>query len=110
MKSIQFIKNIEFNDTSEMSKDIEVSEIFDGDHRRVVEVRMRNGAVLSKHKAMEPITVQCLSGRGVFTAGPALEDKLDLQPGTLLTLETGVEHEVTAEPELHILVSKFKAL
>ncbi|HEX3100865.1 MAG TPA: hypothetical protein VHQ01_03680 [Pyrinomonadaceae bacterium] len=108
MKNIQFIKDIKVDDPGEMSKDIEVNEIFNGDHRRLVEVRLRNGAVLSRHKAAEPITVQCLSGSGVFTAGPDLDDKQDLRPGILLTLEAEVEHEVTADPELHILVSKFK--
>jgi len=110
MKNIQLVKHLKFDDTSNMSKDIEVNEIFNGDHRRLVEVRLRNGAVLSRHKAAEPITVQCLSGSGVFTAGPDLEDVQDMQKGTLLTLEAGIEHEVTADPEIHLLVSKFKAV
>lgn len=108
MKNIQFIKDIKVDDPGEMSKDIEVKEIFNGDHRRLVEVRLRNGAVLSRHKAAEPITVQCLSGSGVFTAGADLEDMQNLQAGTLLTLEAGVEHEVTARLDLHLLVTKFK--
>ena len=108
MNNIQLIKDIEVGTLSEMAKDVEVSELFNGDHRRIVEVRLRHGAVLAKHKAMEPITVQCLSGTGIFTAGPNLEEKQELKPGTLLTLEAEVEHEVTAVSELHILVSKFK--
>ncbi len=28
--------------------------------------------------------------------------------GTLITLEAEIEHEVVAEPEIHILVTKFK--
>lgn len=109
MKNIQLIKNIEIGILGEMAKDVEVSELFNGEHRRIVEVRLRSGAVLAKHKAMEPITVQCLSGTGIFTAGPDLKEKLELKSGTLLTLDAEVEHEVTAISELQILVSKFKS-
>ena len=109
MKYIHLIKNLTLGDMGKMYKDIEVSEIFNGDHRRVVEVRLQNGAVLSRHKAMEPITVQCLSGGGVFTAGQGLEDEQDMQAGTLLTLDAQVEHEVTARPDLHLLITKFKS-
>lgn len=98
--------NSELPDGSE--KDKEVRELFNGPRRRILEVRLRNSAVLTKHKAAEPITVQCISGSGTFYAGPDLEDSLELRPGTLLTLEPGVEHEAAAEPELHILVTRFK--
>jgi hypothetical protein len=38
-----------------------------------------------------------------------LEDRQKLVAGTLVTLEGGVEHEVVAEPEVSLLVTKFKA-
>ncbi len=41
-------------------------------------------------------------------AGKDLEQEQRLQAGTLLTLEANVEQEVLAEPELIILVTKFK--
>ena len=49
MKNIQFIKDIDMSAASEMLKDKEVSQLFDGAFRKLVEVRLRNGAVLSRH-------------------------------------------------------------
>ena len=70
-------------------------------------MRLQNGAVLSRHKADVPITVLCLSGNGIFTAGTDLEDSQDLRAGTLITLEAGIEHEVTAAPSLHFIITRF---
>ncbi len=105
MKTIQFIKDIDMSAESEMLKDKEVSQLFDGAFRKLIEVRLRNGAVLSRHKATEPITV---SGSGVFRAGADLEDSRILRAGTLITLERDVDHEVAADPGLHLIVTKFK--
>lgn len=108
MKTIQLIKDFDPGVTSEMLKDKEVAQLFDGAFRKLVEVRLRNGAVLSKHKTNEPITVFCVSGTGVFRAGENLEDSQDLHAGILITLDGGVEHEVVAVPEIHLIVTKFK--
>jgi len=83
-------------------------ELFNGARRRIVEVLLRGGETLARHKANEPITVFCLAGGGTFRAGRNLEDECRLIAGTLITLEAGIEHEVVAEPEIHILVTKFK--
>ncbi len=91
------------------TKDKTVEQLYDGAFRRLVEVRLRNNAVLARHHADVPITVYCISGKGVFAAGSDLDEFQELRPGTLVTLEAGVEHEVVAEPEVHILVTKFKA-
>lgn len=107
MKHVQLIKELDLNAASGLQSDKEVSEIFRGPFRRVVEVRLQNGAVLSRHKADVPITVLCLSGSGTFTAGTDLEDSQELRAGTLLTLEAGIEHEVIAAPSLHVIVTKF---
>ncbi|MFN2391545.1 MAG: hypothetical protein ABR566_06200, partial [Pyrinomonadaceae bacterium] len=72
MKDIQVLKTFELNADLKAGKDKEVKEIFNGSKRRLVEVKLQNGAVLSKHKAQEPITVFCLSGKGVFRAGADL--------------------------------------
>jgi quercetin dioxygenase-like cupin family protein len=110
MTNILLIKEIDLAGTIviDKDKDKEVNKLFDGPFRTLIEVRLQNGAVLSKHKATEPITVLCLSGRGVFRAGSDLEDAQDLRAGILITLEAAVEHEVVADPEIHILVTKFK--
>ncbi len=108
MKHLELIKNFDLGTHTDFDKDKEVDQIFNGAFRAIIEVRLQNGAILSKHKANEPITVFCLSGKGVFRAGIDLEDSLDLRAGTLLTLEGGVEHEVVADPALHLIVTKFK--
>jgi quercetin dioxygenase-like cupin family protein len=108
MNNIKLIKQLGFGEINGEGGDRELNELFNGPRRRIVEVRLRNGAVLARHHAIEPITVMCLSGKGIFTAGSRLESSQDLRPGTLITLEGGVEHEVSAEPDLHLIVSKFK--
>ena len=105
---IELFKEFDLGSTPKSDKDKEVNPLFDGAFRKLVEVRLQNGAVLSRHKANEPITVFCLSRDGGFRAGKDLEDSQTLRPGTLITLEAGVEHEVVADPALHILVTKFK--
>ena len=109
MKHIKLIKNMLDDGNVDDTKDKTVEQLYDGAFRRLVEVRLRNNAVLARHHADVPITVYCISGKGVFAAGSDLDEFQELRPGTLVTLEAGVEHEVVAEPEVHILVTKFKA-
>ncbi len=108
MKNIELVQDLSIDTNDEWDKDISVQEIFNGPFRRIVEVRLRNKAVLKRHKADVPITVQCLSGTGTFYAGSDLEESIALHAGLLITLDAGVEHEVKAAPQLQILVSKFK--
>ena len=108
MNTIELIADFELGGQTAFTKDKEVREIYNGAQRRMIEVKLRDNAVLTKHQSPEPISVLCLSGKGVFTAGAHLEDKLDLSAGVLLTLEGGIEHEVTAAPDIHLLVTKFK--
>ena len=108
MNNIQLIKELDLEGAAVTGNERQLTELYNGPRRRVVEVQLRKGAVLSRHHANEPITVLCLSGTGTFTAGPDLEDSQDLRAGTLITLEAGVEHEVIAAEDLHLIVSKFK--
>ncbi len=108
MKNMIWVNDLELGNVSGGEKSKDVKEIFNGDRRRMVEVTLRNNDVLSKHKAAEPITVLCLGGSGRFLAGADLEESQILKPGTLLTVEAEVFHEVIAEPDIHILVTKFK--
>jgi quercetin dioxygenase-like cupin family protein len=107
MKHINLVANLMDVDEADNSKDLAVTQLFEGGSRKILGVRLKNGAVLARHKADVPITVLCLAGSGTFTAGADLEDSQELRAGTLITLEAGIEHEVTAEPSIHILVSKF---
>lgn len=107
MKHIELIKDLDLNAVTDFENDKQVNQLFNGTFRRIVEVQLQNNAVLARHKADVPITVLCLSGSGVFTAGNDLEDSQNLRAGTLITLAAGIEHEVTADPSLHIIVTKF---
>ena len=108
MKDIKLIEEFDFNGEITAEKDIEVRELFNGLRRKLVEVKLKENGILKKHKAAEPITVFCVSGNGIFLAGKDLEEKQILRSGTLITLEPEIEHEVIAEPEIHLLVTKFK--
>jgi quercetin dioxygenase-like cupin family protein len=107
MNNIQLIKEFQQGDGFEGDK--QLTELYNGPFRRIVEVRLANESVLSRHHAAEPITVYCISGTGVFLAGEELTDSQALRSGTFITLEAGVPHEVRAEPALHLIVSKFKS-
>ena len=108
MKNIELIEQFEFGKIAESAKNKEVRKIFDGVRRQIISIKLRNNEVLSKHKANEPLTIFCLAGNGKLLAGKNLDEKQVLTTGTFVTLEAQVEHEVVAEPELHILVTKFK--
>ena len=108
MKNIEFLDKFELGKISDSEKSKEVKKVFDGVRRQLISVILRNDEVLPKHKANEPITVFCLAGSGTFRAGKDLEDEQKLEAGTLITLEAEIEHEVVAEPDIHLLVTKFK--
>lgn len=108
MKNIELLENFGCGNIAAGDKNKEVRKIFDGSRRQLVSVVLRGGEILSKHKAAEPITVFCLAGSGMFRAGRNLEEEQKLVAGTLLTIEAEIEHEVSAEPDIHILVTKFK--
>ena len=108
MKNIEFLDKFELGKISDSEKSKEVKKVFDGVRRQLISVILRNDEVLPKHKANEPITVFCLAGSGTFRAGKDLEDEQKLEAGTLVTLAAEIEHEVVAEPDIHLLVTKFK--
>ena len=108
MKHIQLLENFTLGEIRAGEQKKEVKKILESSRRQILSITLRAGEVLAKHKAQEPITVFCLAGRGTFRAGRDLEDAQKLVAGTLIPLEPEIEHEVTAEPEIHILVTKFR--
>jgi quercetin dioxygenase-like cupin family protein len=107
MKYITLIEKFELSGEVSSEKDIEARQLYKGKRRQIMEIKLHNKAVLSKHKASEPITVLCLAGKGKFRAGVDLQEQIDLEAGTLLTLDAKILHEAIAEPELQLLVTKF---
>lgn len=108
MKTITLLEKFDLGGQLKAAKNKEVRELYNSTRRRLIDIKLTDNAILTKHTAPEPITVLCLAGKGVFSAGENLEEKLDLSAGVLLTLEAGIQHEVAAEPDIHILVTRFK--
>jgi quercetin dioxygenase-like cupin family protein len=107
-KNIHVLKTFEIDAEFTNHKPFEITELFNGNRRRLLEIKLSNGEVLKNHKAAEPITIFCISGSGIFKAGENLEDEFELNSGTLLTLEAEVPHEIEAKPNLRLLLTKFK--
>lgn len=107
MKDITETIQLSFGGPISDNGDKHVKQLFTGTRRKIIEIRLKNGATVPRHRAKEPITVLCLSGTGIFRAGTLLDDEQRLTSGTLVTLEPDVDHEVVADPEVQILITKF---
>lgn len=88
-------------------KDKEVTPLFDGDRRKIIQITLRNEAILDSHKAAEPITIQCVAGKGLLIVGEEREE-LELTEGVLVTIEPNIVHEIRALSEVSVLLTKFK--
>jgi len=88
-------------------KDKEVTPLFDGDRRKIVQISLRNKAILDAHKAAEPITIQCVAGKGLLIVGEEKEE-VELKEGMLVTIEANVVHEIRALSKVSVLLTKFK--
>ena len=86
------------------NKQVEV--LFEGPRRKIVQITLRNNDVLESHKAAEPITIQCVAGKGTLTVGNE-NTSIELAPGVLLTIEPNTVHEIHGQPAVSILLSKF---
>jgi quercetin dioxygenase-like cupin family protein len=87
-------------------KDKQVEQLFQGPGRRLIQITLRNAAILDAHKAAVPITIQCVAGHGTLKLGdgtPAVE----LTPGVLVTIEPNIVHEVSAQSAVSILLTQF---
>jgi quercetin dioxygenase-like cupin family protein len=88
-------------------KDTEVSLLFDGAKRKIMQITLRQNAVLKAHQAAEPITIQCVTGTGDLL-DLTKKETCKLSAGVLVTIEPEVIHEIRAMPEVSILLTKFK--
>ena len=88
-------------------KDKEVTPLFDGDRRKIVQITLRIKAILDAHKAAEPITIQCVAGKGLLIVGEEKEE-VELKEGMLVTIEPNVVHEIRALSKVSVLLTKFK--
>ena len=89
-----------------IGKDKQVEPLFDGPRRKLVQITLRNDAILNGHQAAVPITIHCVAGSGSLTAGDAPES-IELKPGVLVTIEPHVTHEIKSHPAVSILLTQF---
>lgn len=86
----------------------QVTPLFRGPGRRLVQITLRRGARLAAHTSPVPITIHCLEGTGTLSL-TADGSVVALSPGVLVTLEAGEMHEVDGAPDVSILLSQFTA-
>ncbi len=101
------MKQLKLKTQIQDGKNIEVEALFDGARRKIVQITLRQSAILKAHKAAEPITIQCVVGEGILL-DVEKEVEFDLEPGVLVTVEPNVVHEIRAKPKVSILLSRFK--
>jgi quercetin dioxygenase-like cupin family protein len=108
MNNLILSYNLETKPISNDRGDVNFREVWNDTHSIGIELKIRAGAVLARHSAMQAIKVLCLEGSGRFTAGEELDSSADLTRGTVVALEPAIPHEVSADSELLLLVTKFK--
>lgn len=106
MKYIKHLKDLELTNIFKSEQNKEVNILCSRGALKLLEVNLSENATLPKHSAPSPITVLCLAGHGIFKAGENGEDEQILNAGTLIYLEKDIPHEVNAQPNLRILVTK----
>lgn len=108
MTKLEPVCSLDMHPLADDANDINFREVWNDPQSIGIELKIRGGAVLARHSALQPIRVQCLSGYGHFLAGAELDSQTEIDPGTVIALDAGTPHEVRAKTELHLLVTKFK--
>ncbi|MBZ0199720.1 MAG: hypothetical protein K8H86_07630 [Ignavibacteriaceae bacterium] len=101
-------KVLEYKTEIDAGKDKEVKLLFEDELRKIAQLTLRNGMKLASHSVAEPITIQCIAGSGELIVGEGEDSKsVELNPGTFITIEANVPHDVIAKPSISILLIKF---
>lgn len=98
-------KVINYSKTIEDGKPLSKKMLDKGDKRIIAEVTLRDGKGLGVHTEETPFMVYGIAGKGELILGDN-EKSIPIEPGVLVTVETGVAHDVIATPNLSILVFK----
>jgi len=89
-------------------KEKEVNMLFEGERRKIVQLTLRNGKNLEGHRAKEPIVIQCVAGEGELIIKNAEDSNtIKLLPGTFVTVEANVVHDVVGKPMVSIVLIRF---
>ncbi len=84
----------------------EVTVLFKGSRRTIVQITLRDEGVLAAHTAKEPITIHCITGSGMMFVGTE-RDSVPLSPSTIVTLDPELLHEIVGTPSVSVILSKF---
>jgi len=98
-------KIINYSKTIEDGKPLSKKMLDKGEKRIIAEVTLRAGKALGVHTEETPFMVYGIAGEGVLVLGNN-EKSIPITPGVLVTVETGIAHDVVAKPNLSILVFK----
>ncbi len=89
-------------------KDKEIKVLFEGELRKIVQLTLRNETSLQSHSVEEPFILQCLAGNGELIIGDGeTAESIELLPGTYVTVEANVIHDVVSQPAISILLIRF---
>lgn len=81
-----------------------ITRVLNGDAAEFIMMTFGPGQYLADHRAAHPITIQCLEGELVLTAG---DQRYDLRPGSVAHLHPQVVHRVDCSedaPGKHVLL------
>ncbi len=98
-------KIINYAKTIEDGKPLSKKMLDKGERRIIAEVTLRDGKALGVHTEQTPFMVYGIAGEGLLILGDN-EKSIPITPGVLVTVETGIAHDVVAKPNLSILVFK----
>lgn len=103
-----FYKVLKINHEITEGKSKEVKPLFEGDRRKIVQLTLRNEMRSDFHSVDEPITIECVAGEGelMIKVGDKT-DKIDLHPGTYITITSDVMHDVIGKPSVSIILTRY---
>ncbi|MCC6536007.1 MAG: hypothetical protein IT162_00550 [Bryobacterales bacterium] len=100
------MKQLPLQTTIGDGKERQVDLLFEGPRRKLIQITLRNNAVLARHSVPLPITIQCVAGAGTLFAGEPRES-VTLTPGVLVTIEPSIVHEIQSSPAVSFLLTQF---
>lgn len=96
---------IEYSKNMEDGKELNIEHLFDGTRRKISHVNMTNGKSLGEHSVKMPFVIFCTSGEGELVFKN--DNKVNLKPGSMITIEANISHDVIAKPDLSFLLIRF---
>lgn len=97
---------IEYSDQLDIEGPINKDVLFNGSRRKIAQLTLNDGKSLGSHTVAMPFMVYCISGEGELILGENYKT-VELKPGSMVTVEADIPHDVVAKPDLSILVIRF---